>query len=416
MPNAKPRLLLLLHTETYRARDFLTAAQRLGIDLLVASDEAEALAQAVPGRALALDYLDVEGSVERIAQVHGERPLDAVVAPEDPGLVVAARAAERLGLPTNPSEATVAAADKAVFREIVEAAGLPGPWYRTFPADADPAAVAREAPYPCVLKPTFLSASRGVIRADEPAGFAAAFERIRALLADPDVRRRGGRRAERVLVESYTPGAEVALEGLLADGTFHLLAFLDKPEPMEGPYFEETLFVTPSRHPEHLQRAAVETVQRGVEALGLRQGPVHAELRLNGDTPVLLEVAARSIGGHCSRALRFGEDMALEELILRQAVGMPPGPAEREGAASGVMMLPIPAGGRLRAVHGEEAARAVPGITDLEITVPLGETVVPLPEGHRYLGFLFARAETPGAVEQALRKAHGRLRFDIAPE
>ncbi len=217
-------------------------------------------------------------------------------------------------------------------------------------------------------------------------------------------------------MESFLPGAEVALEGMVHGGEFHLLAFFDKPDPMEGPLFEETLFVTPSRHPAHLQERARAVAAEGARALGLRTGAVHAELRLDGERAVLLEIAPRSIGGHCSRSLRFGAGLSLEELILRQALGLEPSVAERERNAAGVMMIPIPAAGRLEAVHGLEEARAVPGITAVEITIPRTQRVVPLPEGNRYLGFIFARGASPAAVEEALRASHRKLRFDIRPE
>lgn len=410
------RILLLLTTETYRARDFLEAARRMGVELVVGTDQANVTASLAPEGTLSLDFRDRERGTGDIAAYHARRPLDAIVAAEDEGTHLAAQASQVLGLPGHPVESTLSARNKRVFREIVAAAGLEGPWFVAFPSDEDPERAAALVRYPCVLKPTFLNASRGVIRADDREGFVRAFERIRALLADPDVQAQGGEAAREILVESYLPGAEVALEGLVQDGRFRPLAFFDKPEPLEGPYFEETLFVTPSRHPEALQAEALRVADEAVRALGLRHGAVHAELRLHEGRAVLLEIAPRSIGGHCSRTLRFGTGMSLEELILRQALGAVPSDSEREAAAAGVMMIPIPAAGRLHAVHGLVEARAVPGILEVEIAIPLTQPVVPLPEGHRYLGFIFARADTPDAVEAALRESHRRLGFDIRPE
>lgn len=219
--------------------------------------------------------------------------------------------------------------------------------------------------------------------------------------------------AEHVLVEAFMPGREVAIEGLVRDGKLHLLAFFDKPDPMDGPYFEETIFVTPSRHSAKAQARALALANESVLALGLRTGPVHVELRIDGDQPMLLEVAPRTIGGHCSRVLNFSAGMSLEELVLRQALGFAPEDIQAGKAAAGVMMIPIPSAGTLIEVQGLEQARAIEGIWEVEISIPLTQQVVPLPEGYRYLGFIFARGESPDFVEKALRKAHGILKFTI---
>jgi biotin carboxylase len=218
--------------------------------------------------------------------------------------------------------------------------------------------------YPCVLKPLALSASRGVIRADDPAQFVAAVRRIAAILRQMDPAPDGDA-ARVLLVEEFVPGREVALEGLLRGGTLETLALFDKPDPLDGPFFEETLYVTPSRLPDPLQARIRHTAQDACKALGLVEGPVHAELRVNDRGPWIIEVAARSIGGLCSRTLRFGTGMTLEEVILRHALGWPIASLARAGGASGVMMLPIPRAGRLRAVRGRETAERVPGIEEV---------------------------------------------------
>jgi formate-dependent phosphoribosylglycinamide formyltransferase (GAR transformylase) len=279
----------------------------------------------------------------------------------------------------------------------------------------DPAGVASRTAFPCVLKPLSLSASRGVIRADAPEEFVRAWHRIREILEESDVVGRSEGEAVEILIEAYLPGREVALEGIVEGGDLLTLAILDKPDPMEGPFFEETILVTPSRLPHRVQDDIVSCVRRCAAHLGLSDGPIHAELRVDGDQISLLEIAARSIGGRCSAILRFDPKAALEELILRHALGLPLRGFVRETVAAGVMMLPIPRGGVLRHVAGLETALEVPGIEGLEITIPLGQTVVPLPEGNRYLGFLFARAETPDQVETALRVAHARLEVEIEP-
>jgi len=334
---------------------------------------------------------------------------------------VAARAAVLLGLPHNPPEAARAARRKDLMRARLHAAGVRSPRHRLVscrpsPDDSALAALAGGQDYPCVLKPTFLAASRGVIRADDPAAFAVAFRRIEALLRRDDVIERGDDEAlGRILVEEYVAGDEVALEGLLHDGRLRVLALFDKPDPLEGPFFEETLYITPSRRRPDEQRAIVAAVGAAARALGLREGPVHAEARIDTQGPSIIEVAARSIGGLCARALRFGAGISLEELLIRHALGHDVEALERERRAAGVMMLPIPRAGVLVAVDGAAAARAVPGIENLVVSATIGQPVEPLPEGHAYLGFLFARGDEPGAVEAALRDAHRRLSIVIEP-
>jgi biotin carboxylase len=293
-------------------------------------------------------------------------------------------------------------------------AGLPCPAFRPLPLDADPHELSGTVDYPCVLKPTFLAASRGVIRADDAQGFVAAFGRIAALLRRPEIAERGGSRAQEILVESFVPGREFALEGLLVQGEWNTLALFDKPDPLDGPYFEETVYVTPSRLPPEDQERIVSAVRDGVAALGLREGPVHAEVRLDGHRAVVMEIAARSIGGLCSRALRFGTGWSLEEVILRHALGSADPPPPRETHAAGVLMLPIPQAGVLEEVTGLEEARALPGVLEIDITIPVGQEVIPLPEGDRYLGFAFARSKHPGEVEETLGQVRSLLEFRIS--
>ncbi|HEY7491241.1 MAG TPA: ATP-grasp domain-containing protein [Candidatus Tectomicrobia bacterium] len=410
-----PRLLLLMTTTTYRAHDFLEAARRLSIDAVVGSDRPQALADLTPGRTLALDFLHSEAAAKAIVTFARERPLDAIVAVDDDGVLLAATASQALGLAHNSVASVHAARNKHHMRQILAAAGLPVPRFWCFSTAARPADAARAVQFPCVVKPLCLSASRGVMRANNPTQFVAAFQRLNALLHMPDVLARGGALAHQILVETFIPGQEVALEGLLIHGELRVLALFDKPDPLDGPFFEETLYVTPSRLPTTVQEAIAACTARTARALGLQQGPIHAELRINNAGPWVLEVAARTIGGLCSRTLQFGPGLSLEELVLQQALGIDPTAHARDERAAGVMMLPIPHGGILRAVHGQEEARRIPDVEDLSITIPLGQEVVPLPEGARYLGFLFARAATPEQVEAALRAAHKRLELVITP-
>lgn len=411
------RLLLLIPTTTYRTEDFVEAARALDVDLVIASDRPNVMAGEFPDHLLTLPFDDPEAAAREVRAYAARRPLDAVVPVDDATTVVASAVGEALGLRVNPLAAARATRDKRVMRELLARAGVSSPAFTTVRIDEDPAAAARRVPYPCVLKPRVLSASRGVIRADDPAAFVAAFARIRAILREPEVAALGEGTGG-LVVEEFVPGAEVALEGLLEAGRLRPLALFDKPDPLDGPYFEETIYVTPSRWPAAVQAAVTEAAARAAHALGLTDGAVHAELRLRpgpagAREPVMLEIAARSIGGLCGRTLRFGTGLSLEELILRRALGRPVESLERERAAAGVMMIPIPRGGVLEEVRGLDEARAVPDIEDVTISLHKGQDVVPLPEGSRYLGFIFSRAADPARAEAALREAHRHLHFVI---
>ena len=410
-----PRVLLLFARTSYRAEAFLLAARRLGVDVTAGSNHRQVLADLTPGSALSVGVKDVDRSTATIVRFASAYPLAAIVAAEDDFTPLAAAASEALGLRYHPREAVRYARDKALMRKRLSAAGVSSPWFHVASLHDDPVGVASDTVFPCVLKPLSLSASRGVIRADAPEEFVRAWHRIRRILEEIDVVGRNEGVAAEILIEAYLPGREVAVEGIVAGGELLTLAILDKPDPMEGPFFEETILVTPSRLPDGVQDDIVSLVRRCAAHLGLSDGPIHAELRVDADQISLLEIGPRSIGGRCSAILKFDPEAALEELILRHALGMPFHDFVLEGGAAGVMMLPIPRGGVLRQVGGLEAALEVPGIEGLEITITPGQTVVPLPEGNRYLGFLFARAETPDQVETALRVAHARMDVEVEP-
>lgn len=393
----------------------MKAAERLAAEVIVASNERQILEEVVPGKTLTLDFIDLEGSTRKVLSFAGEHPLQAVISTDEDGTVLASKISEALSLPHNPVPAAVAAKDKERLRETLTAAAVPTPPFQIFSTETAPEEIASNVIYPAVLKPTFLSASRGVIRVNNPGELKVAFQRLKSLLNQPDVRRLGGPAAKKVLIEQFIPGKEVALEGLLRNGCLSILALFDKPDPLEGPFFEETLYVTPSRLPDSVQKEIVEVTQRGTDALGLTEGPIHAELRINPQGAWIIELAARSIGGLCSRTLRFGTGHSLEEIILRHALGMPIESLERQKGAAGVMMIPIPKAGILNDYQGVNEARSVPGIEEVAIMIRRKQKVVPLPEGRRYLGFIFARGKDPEGVEAALREGHKRLRFDIAP-
>src|SRR5205809_1636495 len=407
------RLLLLLPTTTYRTAAFVEAARRLGVELTVASERHSTFEGAQPAAFLTLDFAAPERAAEQAAEFARRHPVAGVVGVDDDTAVVAAAIAGRLELTGNPVAAALAARDKHMQRVELARHGAPVPRFELHGLGEDVTDFAARLRYPCVLKPLRLAASRGVIRADDPAGFAAAFQRVGRILAQPDVVGCGDW-TSRVLVEDFIPGPEVALEGLVVAGRLHVLALFDKPDPLDGPFFEESVYTTPSRLPQRAQAALGACARDAVVALGIREGPVHAELRWNESGPWLLELAARSIGGRCSAALRFGAgETSLEEIIIRHALGMPLPSLERERQASGVMMIPVPTTGVLRELRGVAAARTVPLIEDVVITAHPGQMLLPWPEGWRYPGFIFARGETPEVVEVALRTAHRRLEFII---
>lgn len=405
------RVLLLLTNHTYRAPAFLAAAEQLGIEVVQALDMPRQLAGQRPVE-LGLDYQDVATAVTTIAQYAQTKPFDAILSVDDSGSLLAARASAALGLPHNDPAAAEAARNKYRMRQLLHRSGILSPRFRRFSTIDDVKTVAAQVSYPGVVKPLTLSGSRGVMRVNDAAELGTAVTRLTAILD------KTGPGPHPYLVEDFIPGVEVALEGMLDNGRLTVLALFDKPDPLDGPFFEETIYVTPSRLPAAAQSAIANCTAQAAAALGLRRGPVHAELRLNDDGPWLVEIAGRSIGGLCSQTLRFGPDVSLETLILREACGLPwqftPSP-QASGQASGVMMIPIPEAGLLKGVAGIEAAEAVPLIESVEITAPLNYPLTPLPEGESYLGFIFARGKTATAVEQALRDAHSKLQFKITP-
>ena len=400
------RVVLVVPSTTYRASDFLDAARRRDVEVVVAAEERHVLAGTMGGRFLVVDLDDPEAAADAIVAHDARFPVDAVVAVDDRGTIVATAAARRLGLTHNPPDAVAAARDKARMRRLLEAAEVPQPAFALLPAgapDAEVAAIAKSVGFPCVVKPTTLSASQGVLRADGPDEALAVVRRVRAIAG-----RAGVAPGAPLLVERFVPGPEIAVEGMLVGGELEVLAIFDKPDPLDGPAFEESIYVTPSRLPAADLAAAVAALEGACRAMGLVEGPVHGELRASGGRAAVIEVAARTIGGLCGRALRFGSGASLEELVIAHALGRSPAHGPAEGA-SGVLMIPIPRAGSLAGVDGTEAALEVPGVTGIDITVVAGRPVAPPPEGDRYLGFVFATAGDPGAVESALRAAGHRL-------
>jgi biotin carboxylase len=410
----RPRLLLLIPTTTYRAEAFVEAAQRLDVDLTVASEHDSTFSLTEPDKLLTLDFTNPEYAAEQVKAFATEHPLAAVFGVDDQTVVVAAHASAVMGLRHNSVVAAKSAGDKYRQRVLLWEKGVPVPEFRLFPLDSDPRHVSESVSYPCVLKPVDLTASRGVVRANDPAECEHGFERVREIVrqARSDA---PGWATPGMVVEQYVSGPEYALEGWLQDGGLHVLALFDKPDPLEGPYFAETIYVTPSRTSAVVQGKLTHCAESAARALGLNTGPVHVELRYNDAGPWLIELAARPIGGKCGQVLRFGpnSDVSLEQLVLGRTLGRVDEMPVREDSAVAVMMIPVPRAGTLDRVDGVEAALGVPLVTDVIVTAHRGQELVPLPDDSRYIGFIFARGDAPELVEQAVREANQLIEFVI---
>jgi biotin carboxylase len=415
------RVLILASKLGYQTRGFAQAAEKLGVEVRFGTDRCHQLENPWGDDALALHFENPQDAAQEIARAFGgdaasDQTIDAVMALGDRPTVTAAYAAEALGIAGNPPAATEICRSKLRQREALRTAGVRVPDFFSFAVSDRLADLVGRVKFPCVVKPLSLSASQGVIRANDADEFAEAVRRIRSLMESPEIQVLREPGTDRLVVETYVPGREVAVEGLIGGGRLRVLAIFDKPDALEGPYFEETIYVTPSRLRVEMQKAIGECAANAIAALGLTSGPVHAEFRVNESGPWVLEIAPRPIGGLCSRALRFGADkISLEELLLRDALGMPGSDAERESLASGVMMVPVPQSGIFDGVEGIEAAESALGVTEIQITARLHDYVAAWPEGSSYLGFIFARADSAAEVEIALREAHRRMNFRFSP-
>jgi biotin carboxylase len=417
-----PNVLLILPTATYRAEEYLAAAERLGVTVITASERPQAMAALMGDQFLELPLDEPRRAASMIVKHARSVGLDAVIAVDDQGALAAALASEALGLRHSPAAAVALTRDKARMRAAFTEAGVPQPDYVLAPP-SQAAEAAERLGLPAVIKPATLSASRGVIRVDTPAAANEAVARILRILADE------GEPATQLLAEKFVPGPEVAVEGLCQGGQVAVIGVFDKPDPLDGPYFEETFYVSPTRLPPELLTAATEATAAAVRALGLTDGPFHAEMRVPGARPQpevawhaghetprapvkVLEVAARTIGGRCSKAMRLENGWGLEELVISNALGLA-WPPPRLAGPCGILMIPIPRSGVLEGVGGVEKVRRLAGITGIEITIPVGRRIRTLPEGDRYLGFVFAAADSAADVERLLRQAEGLLRVDI---
>ena len=420
LPTRVPRALLVASTTGYQTRSFTAAAARLDLDLVLATDRCHRLDDPWRDNAIPIPFHDEDTAVQAIVDAAAAAPFDAVLSVGDRPALIGALAARLLSLPGHPPAAVRIAGHKLKTRMRMRADGLLTPWFRSVPVHRDNGVLLERVAYPCVVKPLAMTGSRGVIRADTPVELVAAAERIRRLLATPEVQALRDPANDSLAIEEYIPGREVAVEGVMTDGEFQVLAIFDKPDAMEGPYFEETIYVTPDSLRADERGEVVRQVEAAIQALGLLHGPVHAECRFGPRGVVVLEVAARSIGGLCSRVLHFdgptGGGHSLEDRLLQHALGRPAAHYRVSRDAAAVMMIPVPGAGICQGVEGLDAARSVALIEDVIVTARPGQRLVPWPEGASYPGFIFARGETPAGVVAALRAAHGKLTFRIATQ
>ena len=420
------RVLLITPPGSYRVHAYLEAARDLGLDMIVASEGEHSLVPGLDG-GIRVDLADSGAVIEHVLAAHRDRPIAAVVATDDATVEIANRAAAALGLAHNVPSAARTARRKDLARAALAAAGLPVPAVRRVDLRRPLGPQLAEVEFPCVVKPFAMSASRGVIRADDLAGLEAACRRAGAIvvaagtfggtgMSAPSDTAAGADERHTLLVESFVPGPEIALEGMLAGGELSVFAIFDKPDPLDGPFFEETIYVTPSRLPESVQTLAAERVREGCAAYGLTEGPVHAELRIHDGEAWIIEIAGRTIGGDCARLFTFGSGTSLEHLVLQRALGASSdGPFRGDARAAGVLMIPTPGAGTLRRVEGVMEASRIPGIREVSITVREGYELSPLPEGGTYLGFVFAFGDDPAGVEASLRSAQDAIRVIVAP-
>jgi D-alanine-D-alanine ligase-like ATP-grasp enzyme len=418
--NQRKRVLLFAPKLGYQTRSFQDAADQLGVEIVYVTDRCHQLDDPWNDRALAVHFEAPDAAAGLVLEAQRGLPVDGILVLGDRPTIAAAYTARGLGIAHNHPASVEACRSKLRMREVMRDAGVPVPWFRSLKLDPLPEPALAGVSYPCVLKPLSLSASQGVVRVNNREEFLAGAARLKRLLDSPEIRATREPHLDQMLVEGYLEGREVAVEALLTSGDLRVLAIFDKPDPLEGPYFEESIYVTPSRLPYAEQRSVEACFLRVVRAIGLSHGPVHAEFRVNAQSVWPIEIAPRPIGGLCARALRFtpageSKSIGLEELLLRHALELPGSDAPREEEASGVMMIPVPHSGILENVEGQEDAGAVPGITGLEITARLHDFLAAWPEGSSYLGFLFARAKDAASAEKALRAAHEKLRFTLTP-
>ena len=402
-------VILIIPSASYRTSAFITAVKKLDLKVLVISDKSQVFSGKYPDNLIIMNFHHWKDRLDEISEWSERNGLKAVIGVDEESIVLAANISNYLNKEHNPVDSVLLTKNKYLMRIELKKAGICSPWFKRFPVHESPKKIINEIIFPCVIKPTFLSASRGVIRVNTIKELSDGFKTLNDLLSLEEIRKRGGDQSDWILVEEYIPGKEVAIEGIVSEGKLKVLAVFDKPEPLVGPTFEETIFVTPSILPEKTLYSLFETAEIAVNTLGIVKGPVHIEIRINSSGNYILECASRSIGGICSNVLEFHGGMSLEELILRSYLGRNVEKTKLTDTARGVMMMPNEKSGILKEIRGVEDALNVKGVTDLQITLKPGENLEPLPKGDRYLGFIFAEDKDQELVIKALKNAWSKI-------
>jgi len=402
-------VILIIPSASYRTSAFIAVVEKLDLKVLVISDKSQVFSGKYPDNLIIMNFHHWKERLVEISEWSEINGLKAVIGVDEKSIVLAANLSKYLKVEHNPVESVLLTKDKYLMRIELKKAGVNSPWFKRFSIHDSSNKIINEISFPCVIKPTFLSASQGVIRVNTKKELANGIKTLNELLSLEEIRERGGEKSDWILIEEYIPGKEFAIEGIVSEGKLKVLAVFDKPEPLEGPIFEETIFVTPTSLSEKNKFSLFETAQKALNALGIVKGPVHVELRINSSGNYILECASRSIGGLCSKVLEFQGGMSLEELIVRSYLGRNVEKSKLIGSASGVMMMPNEKMGILKEMRGIEDALNVKGVTDLQITVKPGEKLVPLPKGDRYLGFIFAEEKYQELVIKALKNAWSKI-------
>jgi hypothetical protein len=405
-----PRLLLIAPEASYHTASFQAAGKRLGIEVILASEGHFPIVSS-QSVGLRVDFSRLSRSLRIIEATYRKTPFDGVIGTDDASLELAAIVAAAFGLPANSPLSAKVSRRKDNSRVAQREAGLVTPWFTVVTSNQQGGyVVPAEVNYPCVAKPVTLSASRGVIRVDNEQQLVAALSRIFGIIESS-----GPEHPRVVLIESYIPGSEYVVEGLLSGGNWQTIIIFGKPNPLEGPFFEETIYIAPPDLEIGVKRNMIEVVRRACAVYGLEHGPIHAECRVNEAGVWLIELTPRTIGGKCSRLFELGTSVALEDIVILNSLG-------RQVSISpptefiGVMMIPVPGPGIVRRIEGINAASSVEHIEAIEIDVKPGQQLVPWPEGSSYPGFIFARGSRSQLVLNALNKAHKTLRFVLAPQ
>lgn len=404
-------ILLLVPTETYRAEAFITGAAALGVSLTIASERRQAMAASMGRRTLVVSMQNPEVGLKQIEQAADNMQFDAIISVDDGGLATAALASKKLGLKYISTNSAQMSNNKIAMRKRLEQTEISKPWFLVHkPTNKISITTGAIPSFPIIVKPASLSGSIGVMRIDAPEDVESALALCESIQMDHGC---GG--DTQTLIEQYISGVECAVEAMVFNDQLKILAIFDKPRPLEGPYFAETIYVAPSERDREIQNKLQSTLEEARKALEIKTGPIHAEFRITSDREVyLIELAARSIGGMCSNAIPLSGGRSLEELIIAEALGMEIPEFAIENQASGVFMMPVPAKGVLRSISGVEEAKSTRWITNVTLSMMINSEVSPIPYDARYVGFIFAKAPTSRAVVEALEEAFKKIEIEIS--